>query len=315
MAELGEFGVIERINRGRTQSSAVTIGPGDDAAVLAAPDQRVVVTTDMLVAGRHFRLDWSSPRDIGRKAIAQNGADVAAMGARPSGYVVALGCPGDTALAVVDGLAAGMWAEAERSGAGIVGGDLVQSPQLVISVTALGDLGGRPPVLRSGARAGDIVAVAGRLGWSAAGMAALESAATGLDEFIELHRAPQPPYAAGISAATAGATAMSDVSDGLLADLGHIAVASGVAIDIARAAVRDERVEAAARSLDIDPDVLALSGGEDHALVATFPGGVALPGGWRAIGAVTAVGADTAPAVTVDGHEWTHGSGWQSFSG
>jgi thiamine-monophosphate kinase len=312
VAELGEFGVIDRINRGRRLTGAVAVGPGDDAAVLAAPDARVVVTTDMLVEGRHFRLDWSSPRDIGRKAIAQNGADVAAMGARPTGYVVALGCPGETDLAVVDGLADGMWHEAQRSGAGIVGGDLVQSPQLVVSVTALGDLDGHAPVLRSGAGPGDVVAVAGRLGWSAAGMVALESGATVWADLVEAHCAPEPPYAAAISASRAGASAMSDVSDGLLADLGHIATASGVAIDVARAAVHDPRITEAARALGADPDTLVLTGGEDHALVATFPDGSVVPDGWRPIGRVRAAG-DAGPVVTVDGSPWTGGTGWQSF--
>ncbi|WP_245672583.1 thiamine-phosphate kinase [Aldersonia kunmingensis] len=309
---MGEFAVIERINRGRGHTAAVAVGPGDDAAVIAAPDARVVVTTDMLIEGRHFRLDWSTPRDIGRKAIAQNAADVVAMGARPTGYVVGLGCPGDTALTVVDGLADGMWHEAQRSGAGIVGGDLVQSPQLVLSVTAFGDLEGRAPLLRSGARPGDTVAVAGTLGRSAAGMAALSSGSSGFADLIAAHQAPEPPYAAAISASQAGASAMSDVSDGLLADLGHIADASGVVIDIAPDAVRDERVEELARELDTDPNVLLLTGGEDHALVATFPAGSALPDGWRPIGRVQAVG-DAGPAVTVDGAPWTGGTGWQSF--
>ena len=171
--------MIDRITAGREPGPAVLVGPGDDAAVVAMPDARVVVTTDMLVQGRHFRTDWSTPQQIGGKAIAQNGADIAAMGARPQGYVVALGCPPDTPLAMLDALNEGMRQEAMRSGAEIVGGDLVQSPEIVVSVTALGDLEGRVPVLRSGARIGDVVAVAGTLGRSAAGMAALEAGMSG----------------------------------------------------------------------------------------------------------------------------------------
>lgn len=121
MRELGEFALIDRINAGRVQARGVLLGPGDDAALVAAPDGRFVVTTDMLVQDRHFRLDWSSPEDIGRKAIAQNAADVVAMGAVPTAFVVALGCPADTPLEVVDGLADGMWAEAVRVGGSIAG--------------------------------------------------------------------------------------------------------------------------------------------------------------------------------------------------
>ena len=161
LQQLGEFAVIDRLVRGRGQPAAVLLGPGDDGAVVAAGDGRVVVSTDMLVQGRHFRLDFSTPHDVGRKAIAQNAADIEAMGGRPTAFVVAFGAPGDTPAAQVDALLDGMWDEAARVGAGIVGGDLVSCPQWVISVTVLGDLGGRPPVLRSGATPGSVIAVAG----------------------------------------------------------------------------------------------------------------------------------------------------------
>lgn len=307
VAELGEFALIDRINRGRTQTAVVELGPGDDAAVVAAPDGRFVVTTDMLVQDRHFRLDWSSPNDIGRKAIAQNAADVAAMGAAPTTFTVALGCPADTELDVVDALAEGMWAEASRAGGSIVGGDLVRSPLIVISVTAFGDLGGRPAVLRSGARPGQIVAIAGDLGRSAAGMAVLQAGLDGFEDLVAAHRVPQPPYsrAIGVSAA-----AMTDVSDGLLADLGHIAAASGVAIDLDTQALPAADLVAAAAQLGIDPLVWVLGGGEDHAFAATFPATDPLPAGWRRIG-VVAEGA----GVTVDGAAWAGRVGWESFSG
>ena len=154
LAGLGEFAVIDRLVAGREQPATVVLGPGDDAAVVVAADGRTVVSTDMLVEGRHFRLDWSTPHDVGRKAIAQNAADIEAMGATATAFVVAFGAPGDTPPAQALELADGMWQEAGRLGAGIVGGDLVSAPQWVISVTALGDLGGRAPVLRAGARAG-----------------------------------------------------------------------------------------------------------------------------------------------------------------
>lgn len=309
LRQLGEFPMIDRLVAGRRQPAAVTVGPGDDAAVVTMPDGRVVVTTDMLVEGRHFRLDWSSPQEVGRKAIAQNAADIESMGARASAFVVAFGAPPDTPASRAQELADGMWQEVGTLGAGIVGGDLVASPQWVVSVTAFGDLGGRPPVLRSGARAGAVVAVAGELGRSAAGYLLWHNDIDGFDEVRQRHLVPHPPYGQGVVAADAGAQAMTDVSDGLLADLGHIARSSGVRVDLASDALRPnvEAVSAAAESVGVDPLALVLSGGEDHALVACFPG--AVPPGWRVIGAVR----DGAPEVLVDGRGWAGPAGWQSF--
>jgi thiamine-monophosphate kinase len=301
--------MIDRLVSGRRQPAGVSVGPGDDAAVVSTPDGRVVVTTDMLVEGRHFRLDWSSPHDVGRKAIAQNAADVESMGAQCSAFVVGFGAPPDTAVSRVQELSDGMWQEALALGAGIVGGDLVASPQWVVSVTALGDLGGRAPVLRSGARAGSVVAVVGELGRSAAGYLLWQKDIDGFEDLRRWHLVPRPPYGQGIAAAEAGAQAMTDVSDGLLADLGHIAEGSGVTIDLTAEALRPDvdAVAAAAAAGGVDPLALVLSGGEDHALVACFPG--AVPAGWRVIGTV----ADGAPEVRVDGQPWAGSAGWQSF--
>ncbi|MFF3225429.1 thiamine-phosphate kinase [Nocardia suismassiliense] len=312
MRELGEFALIERINRGRVQAPGVLLGPGDDAAMVAAPDGRFVVTTDMLVQDRHFRLDWSSPVDIGRKAIAQNAADVVAMGAWPSAFVVALGCPADTALDVIDGLTEGMWAEATRAGASIAGGDLVRSRDLVISVTAFGDLRERAAITRAGARVGDTVAVAGRLGWSAAGLAILTAGAAADDfaEALAAHRVPQPPYAAVLETLSDSLNSLTDVSDGLLADLGHIATASGVAIDLHSSALHDPELENLAAQLDADAAQWILSGGEDHAFVGSWSVGSELPTGWVPIGRVSA-----GHGVTVDGVPPSGSAGWESFSG
>ena len=309
LAEVGEFAVIDRLIAGRVQPAAVTLGPGDDAAVVSAADGRMVVSTDMLIAGRHFRLDWSSPHDVGRKAIAQNAADVEAMGAQPTAFVVAFGAPGDTPTAAAIELADGMWDEARRLGAGIVGGDLVGAPQWVVSVTVLGDLAGREPVRRGGARAGDIVAVAGELGRSAAGYALWQRNIGGFEAIRRRHLVPEPPYGQGRVAAGHGATSMTDVSDGLLADLGHVAQASQVVIDVSTAALRSDHdaIADAARAAGVDPWACVLGGGEDHALVATFPGPP--PAGWREIGRVLA----GAPQVVVDGTEWDGNPGWQSF--
>jgi thiamine-monophosphate kinase len=315
LAELGEFAMIDRLVDGRWQPPTVLVGPGDDGAVVATADGRVVVSTDMLIEGRHFRLDWSTPHDVGRKAIAQNAADIEAMGAAATAFVVAFGAPGDTLGDDALRLSDGMWEEARTFGASIVGGDLVAAPQWVISVTALGDLGGRVAIPLSGARPGDTVAVVGGLGRSAAGYALwLRDIREDIGDFAELRRShlvPTVPYGHGRMAADGGATAMTDVSDGLVADLGHIADASGVGIDLSRAALapdHDALVDAALAA-DEDPWAWVLGGGEDHALVATFPG--AVPAGWRRIGTVFAGSA----RVLVDGVEPTGSTGWQSFGG
>jgi thiamine-monophosphate kinase len=309
LAEAGEFAVIDRLVAGRDQPVAVELGPGDDAAVVLAGDGRTVVSTDMLVQDRHFRLDWSTPMDIGRKAIAQNAADIEAMGAQVTAFVVAFGAPADTPTAQALELADGMWHEARLLGAGIAGGDLVSAPQWVISVTVLGDLGGRVPVRRSGARPGDTVAVAGELGRSAAGYALWQNDIREFEELRRRHLVPEPPYGQGKLAAEAGATAMTDVSDGLIADLGHMARASKVGVDVSTAALAADRDAVADAAAACGADALAwvLGGGEDHALVATFTG--APPPGWRPIGRVV----DGAPRVLVDGDTWRGNPGWQSF--
>ena len=309
LAGVGEFAVIDRLVSGRDQSDAVAVGPGDDAAVVFAADGRTVVSTDMLVAERHFRLDWSTPHDVGRKAIAQNAADIEAMGARATAFVVAFGAPGDTPAAQALELADGLWHEARLLGAGIVGGDLVSAPQWVISVTVLGDLEGREPVLRSGARPGDTLAVTGELGRSAAGYALWLKDIRQFEELRRKHLVPEPPYGQGRVAADAGATAMTDVSDGLLADLGHIAAASGVCIDVSTDGLAVDRgaVAAAAGTVGVNPWIWVLAGGEDHALVATFRGPT--PQGWRVIGQVL----HGPPRVLVDGERWDGTMGWESF--
>jgi thiamine-monophosphate kinase len=309
LAGLGEFAVIDRLVAGREQPDAVALGPGDDAAVVFARDGAVVVSTDMLVEGSHFRLDWSTPHDVGRKAIAQNAADIEAMGATATAFVVAFGASGDTPAAQVVELADGLWHEAGLLGAGIVGGDLVTAPQWVISVTALGDLGGREAVRLDGSRTGDTVAVVGDVGWSAAGYALWFNNIKEFEALRRRHLVPEPPYGQGRVAADVGATSMTDVSDGLVADLGHIARASGVGIDLSSDALGAERdpLTTAGVALAIDPWNWILGGGEDHALVATFPGSP--PAGWRAIGRVL----DGPARVLVDGQQWDGDPGWQSF--
>ncbi len=155
VGDVGEFGLIERVVARFALTPDVLLGPGDDAAVIAAPDGRVVATTDVLVEGRHFRRDWSSAHEVGRKAAAQNLADIVAMGARPTALLVGLAAPADLPAAWALELADGLAEECALVGATVAGGDVVRSDTVVIAVTALGDLEGREPVTRGGARVGD----------------------------------------------------------------------------------------------------------------------------------------------------------------
>lgn len=270
---VGEFGLIARVVA-RLGAPPPPAGPGDDAAVVPAPDGRVVATTDLLVEGRHFRRNWSTAAQVGRRAAAANLADVAAMGAVPSALLVGIAAPADLPVVWCEELADGLRAECIRAGAIVVGGDVVRSDGVVtLAVTALGDLRGRVPVRRSGARAGDVVVVVGRLGWAAAGLAVLERDDGGLTRrhpgVVEALTAPVPVYAAGPLLADAGASALCDVSDGLLADLGHIAEASGVGVELAALPV-DPEVAAAATDLGVHALVFVAQGGDDHAFVATL---------------------------------------------
>ncbi|HET8682123.1 MAG TPA: thiamine-phosphate kinase [Micromonosporaceae bacterium] len=309
LAEAGEFGLIARVVARLGPGPACLVGPGDDAAVVAAPDGRVVVSTDVLVEGRHFRRDWSTATDVGHRAAAANLADIAAVGAAPTALLVAFCAPADTEVRWAEELAEGLSAEAASVGAAVVGGDVSASPTLTVAVTALGDLGGLRPVLRCGARPGDTVALAGRLGHAAAGYTVLSRGFRSPKLLVEAYRRPDVPYRAGPVAARAGATSMIDVSDGLVADAGHVAAASGVAVDLFRdalavpAAMRD-----AAAALGVDPYSWVLAGGDDHALVATFPPGVALPEPWREVGRVR-----EGAGVTVDGEPHQDVRGWDHF--
>jgi thiamine-monophosphate kinase len=314
LGSTGEFGLIAAVTKGLSTGEDVLVGPGDDAAVMAVPDGRMVITTDLLVEGRHFRQDWSSAYDVGRKAAAQNLADIMAMGARPTALVVGFGAPADLPTAWALELNQGLVDECELVEVSIIGGDTVQSDKIVVSVTAFGSLDGRPPVLRSGARPGDEVAYIGRLGWAEAGWAVLARGFRSPRAVVEAHRRPQPPYAEGPKAALAGASSLCDVSDGLLADLGHIAVASQVAIDVhAKALSVPEPLQAVAAATGVDALKFVLTGGEDHALVGTFePADV--PDGWTVIGSV-AEGNEERPGgtVTVDGAPYAEESGHAHF--
>ncbi|QZN86631.1 thiamine-phosphate kinase [Cellulomonas sp. C5510] len=318
VADLSEDGLLARVLPHLPAGDRTLLGPGDDAAVLAAPDGRFVVSTDVLVEDRHFRRRWSSGEDVGWRAAMQNLADVAAMGARPTALVVSLVVPGDLPVAWVEGLARGLGAACRTVGAGVVGGDLSGGAVVVVAVTVHGDLGGRDPVLRSGARPGDVLALAGTVGRSAAGLALLDAGRPDADpEVVRVYRRPEPPLAAGPEAASCGATAMLDVSDGLLRDAARLATAAGVVLDLhdPHRALADDvaALRAAADALGADPVAWVLGGGEDHGLLAAFPPG-AVPPGFRVVGRVRGPGPGTpAGAVLVAGRPPHAAPGWEHF--
>jgi thiamine-monophosphate kinase len=309
--ELGEFALVDAITARFTQGSAVLIGPGDDAAAVSIPTGIAVASVDMLVQDRHFRLDWSSAADIGHKAAAESLSDINAMGGTSTALLVGLGCPADVRSDWLLELADGLGAEAALAGASVVGGDVTSAAAITISVTALGvcDHG---LVRRSGACSSDVVALAGRQGWAEAGFAVLGRGFRSPRAVVDAHRRPQPPYAAGPEAAQYGATAMIDVSDGLLQDLGHLATASGVAVDVeSRLLDVPEPLQAVGAALGIDPLRFVLTGGDDYGLVATFPASRPLPGDWHPIGNV--VSGVEPGTVLVDGASYPGAAGHQHF--
>ncbi len=317
VGDLTEDGLLARILPLLPVGRATLVPAGDDAAVVAAEDRRFVVSTDVLVEDRHFRTRWSSGEDLGRRAAMQNLADIAAMGARPTALVVALVLPADVPVAWVEGIARGLAVECAAADAGVVGGDLSGGPVIVVSVTAHGDLQGVAPVLRSGARPGDVVAHAGVRGWSAAGLALLAADRADVDAgLVAAYLRPRSPLALGPAAARAGAHAMLDVSDGLVRDARRIASASGMLLDLdppRRAFAGDlTRLEAAARALGVDPEPWVLDGGEDHGLLATFPGDATLPDGFVPVGRVHA---GEPGRVLVGGQVPSGSGGWDHFAG
>lgn len=286
LAGAGEFAVIASLLARLPSSPDVVVGPGDDAAVLRLPTPSVVASTDVLVDGVHLRRDWFDGADVGHKAAAVNMADIAAMGARPVALLVGLVAPADLTLGWLTSFTDGLRDAGAPLGCTVVGGDTVAGDVLTVAVTALGVLDG-PVVTRAGARPGDVLAVCGRLGWAAAGLAVLQRGFRSPRLLVDAQRRPQPPYAAGPQAAALGATALIDVSDGLVADVGHLAQASGVRIVVDSGRLEpDPPLAEMGRALGVDPLRWVLGGGEDHALAATFPAGTALGPDWLVLGEV-----------------------------
>jgi thiamine-monophosphate kinase len=307
LADVGEFGLIAELSGLFPQGEHVLVGPGDDAAVLRVRTGHVVVSTDILVETRHFRRDWASAEDVGHRAAAQNLSDINAMGGTAHSLTIGLAAPADLPAHWALDFARGFADECALVGASVVGGDLTRANEVVVAVTVIGACT-QAPVLRSGAEAGQVLAMTGRQGWSAGGLAVLGRGFRSPRVLVEAYRRPEPPYDAGPAAAAAGATAMIDVSDGLVADAGHLAEESGVAIDVHSAAFEvPEPLHAVAAATGTDPLQLILGGGEDHSLLATFDPGT-VPDGWTEMGAV-----GEGEGVTVDGAPYDGPTGWTHF--
>lgn len=294
--ELGENEALKRAVKFFSPGTNTLVGSGDDAAVISSGG-KYVVTTDSMVEGRDFRTDFSSGFDLGFKAVASNLADVAAMGAKPTALVVAMVVTTQTKQAWLEDFARGLQSgiDALSPGAEIVGGDLARGNQIVIAVTAHGELS-REPVLRSGAKPGDRLALAGTLGRAACGLDLLlspdESLAKAYDEWVEVQLRPTPPITLGLQVAGI-ASAMLDVSDGLSVDATRIAKASNVSIRLSSSALSgyEAVLEMAAQSMrargfEADEHQWVLHGGEDHSLLASFPPDAMIPKGFKVIGEV-----------------------------
>ena len=246
--------LLARLARRRRRDARLLVGPGDDAAVVRGA-ARLVLTTDTLVDRVHFRRGWLGPAALGRRAFAVNASDVAAMGAVPRWALLALEAPARMPVAELDALALGFAGAAERAGARLVGGNVARGPHLALTVALVGEAPGRV-VTRAGARAGDAVYVTGVLGASGAARRA--------------GRLPDPPRRTGAGVALARvASAMIDVSDGLVQDLTHVCRASGLG-----ATVEIERLPVAAssrRALGARAAAFAATAGEDYELLVAVP--------------------------------------------
>lgn len=309
---IGEFQLIAQLAKKFSQNASVIVGSGDDAAVVSMPDGDVVVSTDISVENVHFKKSWSSSTEIGQRVAAQNLSDISAMGAYPTALTVGIVIPKNTEVSFLEGLVVGIEEECKKVGASVVGGDMSSGNELAIAITVLGQRRGNPTVLRSGAKVGDEVFMAGNLGYAIAGLTCLQAGHVSPKEFVSAFRIPNPPYAIGPQAAIAGATSMIDTSDGLIADLGHIAKQSQVTINLDSGQLEPSaEMVNVAKAFGQDAALWVLTGGEDHALVATFAKGSAVPSGMRKIGEVTSAGSGE---ILVDGSLFTHKSGHDHFS-
>jgi thiamine-monophosphate kinase len=312
LADVGEDGLLSVIFPLLPGGPGVIIGPGDDTALLSTPGGSVLATTDAMVRGRDWLDEWSTGADVGIKTVAQNIADIAAMGGVPNGLLVTLIADPRTPVAWVRDFTTGLAQAAGDAGVPVLGGDLSSAPEgvLVVSVTALGHCEGREPVCRSGAQVGDVLGVSGSLGHSAAGLLLLQRGESRFaPELADYHRRPRPLHEQGPVAARAGATAMLDISDGLGRDAGRMARASGVRIELDEARLGDDAAQLRHVISEDDAWRCVTEGGEEHSLLACFPSGAGLPDGWRQIGEVVA-----GSGVLLRG-QLVSGGGWDHFGG
>ena len=311
---MNEFDIISRLSaRLPDPPSEVVVPIGDDCAVLRLGDALWVAAADMLVSGRHFK-EWASPEDVGYKAVAVNVSDVAAMGGVPRFVLVSGGADdAETTLRCMDGVLEAC----EEFGAYPLGGDTTGATALTVDVSILGQLT-HAPVLRSGARPGDLLLVTGELGASAAGLLALESGDAGPKRLIRKHLRPEPRLVAGRAAARLGAHAMIDLSDGLASDVRHVFERSGVGcrIDLDLLPVAGDTQEYL-RSAGRDPEVLAATGGEDYELLVAASEEVVEALASESEVPVTVIGEVTGEDVVFrQGGERVNGlSGWDHFAG
>jgi thiamine-monophosphate kinase len=310
---MNEGEIIRRISGDLPQvPPEVLVAIGDDCAVLLLGGRTWVAASDMLVFGHHFK-GWAAPEDVGYKAVAVNVSDVAAMGGTPRFVLVSGGAadPGTTLRCME-----GVLEACEEFGIYPLGGDTTRADCLTVDVAILGELAA-PPVLRSGARPADSLAVTGELGASAAGLLALRSGEAGPQRLVRKHLRPEPRVAAGRAAASVGINAMIDLSDGLASDVRHICELSGVGcrVDLGRLPIAGDTREFA-KSLGREPEILAARGGEDYELLMAAPEPVL-----KALAAsvevpVTVIGEVTEGGVVFErGGESVEGlAGWDHFS-
>ena len=265
---MNEHEVIRRISALLPPAPPEVLVPvGDDCAVFEIGDTNWVAASDMLTHGHHFK-DWAAPEDVGYKAVAVNASDVAAMGGTPRFILTSGGAPDpQTVLRCFEGV----MEACERFGIYPLGGDTTRADALTVDVAILGELA-TGPVLRSGARPGDLLVVTGELGAGAAGLLVLEQDVSGHERLIRRYLRPEPRTGAGRAAAGLGASAMMDLSDGLASDVRRVCESSGVGgeVDLNLLPVEEDTRELA-QSLGHDPGILAATGGEDYELLICAP--------------------------------------------
>ena len=310
---MNELEVVRRISALLPLAPPEVLVPvGDDCAVFEIGDSTWVAASDMLTHGHHF-MDWAAPESVGYKAVAVNVSDVSAMGGTPRFVLTSGGAPDpETALRCFEGVAEAC----EEFGVYPLGGDTTRADALTVDVAILGELATRP-VLRSGAKPGDLLAVTGELGAGAAGLLILEQNIPGYERLVRRYLRPEPRLEAGRVAANLCANAMMDLSDGLASDLRRVCDRSGVgsSVDLDLLPVQDDTRELA-RSLGHDPAVLAATGGEDYELLISAPGRI-LDALAESIGTpLTVIGEVTHENIAFRrGDEIVEGlSGWDHFA-